>query len=319
MGKKRVFAAFLLVITILAAGCSKNNETTQLSMPDSASYIEEYLYDADYNLYNTTDDAKGYDNYEAKRITSGSVSMETKDFDGVIGRVEGIVREMGGYIENSNMYVAGDSLRRMNYTLRIPSEYYDVAILNISELGKVLSTQSSVSAVTEQYYDSAARLSAKEAEEARLLELIDQAGELSDLILLEQRLASVRTDIEIYTSRMTNIDRKASYASIWINIAEVMDIYSANTLWDRIAKAFKDSLHGIAVFIQNVLVFLVSAALPLVILAVIVLLGWRVFKRFLRRGKIKRSPLKKPDGLDNVQEVVKSLVEDVSNDPQNQK
>ncbi|MDR1703816.1 MAG: DUF4349 domain-containing protein, partial [Clostridiales bacterium] len=139
--------------------------------------------------------------------------------------------------------------------------------------------------VTEQYYDITARLSAKEDEEARLLELIGQAQDLNDLIMLESRLSSVRSDIEYYKSRQTGIDRRAAYSTIYFYIAETADIYDTGSLWGRIREAFGDSLDGVAVFFQGALVFIVSAAVPFIIVAAVLLVGFGVFRRLTRKKK----------------------------------
>ncbi|MDR1703723.1 MAG: DUF4349 domain-containing protein [Clostridiales bacterium] len=303
---KRVFIVFAMAAAVMFSACSKNKSGASDMLMEEKSL---QLYDdASYNMraaaepYTTTEPpapamgafteaetASGDmpDQTTEKRIRTGNLSFETIDFDDAELRAAELAAESGGYVESSNQYRNASNLRRADYVLRVPAEGFNAVMSGLSGLGRVTATGSSEQDVTEQYYDITARLSAKEAEEARLLELIALAENLNDLILLESRLSTVRSDIEHYKSRQAGIDRKASFSTIYLNIIEATDVYDADSLWGRVREAFGDSLDGVALFFQGLLVFIVSAAVPFLIIAAAALVGFIVFRRLMKRRRKK--------------------------------
>jgi hypothetical protein len=117
------------------------------------------------------------------------------------------------------------------------------------------------------------------------LELVAIAVQISDLIQLEQRLSLVRSEIEMFRRQMQSIDMRASFSSIWLYITEELDIYEISTLWERITKAFGNSVDNTVKFFQAVLIFLVSALIPIVLIIIMLLIGRFTFKRLMRRKK----------------------------------
>ena len=139
-----------------------------------------------------------------KIIYSANVQAETTDFDGSLAKLEELVEKYKGWVESSS--VNGSkyddssrgrvSRRSANYTLRFPSDRFDELMGSLSALGNIPYTHTYTENVTAQYYDVQARVTALSTQEQRLLEMMELAETVEDIIILEDRLTEIRYQIE---------------------------------------------------------------------------------------------------------------------------
>ncbi|MCL2703678.1 MAG: DUF4349 domain-containing protein [Defluviitaleaceae bacterium] len=320
----------VIAITALLSGCRRNQDAGygwDTSSPRLYESNYAIMYDSDYADYMYTGLSHSsnfsappspagnifHEELETRRnrqiIRNGSVYMSTRDFDTLTSYVLDLVESFNGYIESTDKYTTHEGLRNQSFSLRVPSGNFEAAMRGIESQGGVRNSSRGQSDVTDHYYDIAARLDARTIEEQRLLELIAQAREIADLILLEQRLSQVRQEIESMRGQLQGMDRRVSYSQIWLSITEERGIYEPGTLLARVAKAFTDSIDATAAFAQTVLVFLVSAIIPLIFIALMLLVGRFTFRRLVRRRR-KRKPAVDKSAL----KAVKLLVEDAKDE-----
>ena len=227
-----------------------------------------------------------------KIIKSGSVDLSTDRFDSDKTRLETLALEMGGFIQQSNIYNRGAG-RYYEAVFRVPAERFSDMKKAVEETGKLISSSENAENVTGQYYDMKERLEAKRVEEERILELIEQADSVETLLALEEYLGRVRTDIDLFESRMKDIDSLSSFSTINVTLTEGLNVQLlANTgnfgqkLWSN----FRSSASGTASFFGNILVFLAGAAVPLALIALVIAVGITAYKRlFLRIGRERLS------------------------------
>ena len=153
-----------------------------------------------------------------KIIYSADATVETTAFDETIGKVSALVEQFGGWIESSS--VSGSnyyqkargtaSTRDASYTLRIPSGRFRELMDSLSGLGNIPYSHIYTENVTAQYYDVQAHLKAYQTQETRLLEMMELAETVEDVIILEDRLTELRYKIESLQSSLNNWDRRVS-------------------------------------------------------------------------------------------------------------
>ena len=136
-------------------------------------------------------------------------------------------------------------------------------------------------------------MKAYQKQEARLLEMMDLAETVEDIITIEDKLTDVRYRIDSLQSSLNNWDRRVSYSSLNLTVKEVQ-VYTPETVvkityGQRLAKAFTNSLKNAGEFFQDLLVFLVSALPTLVILAVLFFVLRPLLKKLHARGKARRA------------------------------
>ena len=239
-----------------------------------------------------------------KIIYSGEAEVETRDFDDSIAKLMEMLEQYGGWIESSSLSGAnyysisrGNSGNRSaSYTLRIPSQHFETVMNSLSDIGNVPYTYTYSENVTAQYYDTQARLTAYETQEARLLEMMEKAETVSDVITIEEKLTELRYQIESLQSTLNNWDRQVSYSTLRVGVTEVGEYTPQpqqsyiQELWQALTGAFKN----LGSFFKDFLVFLVSA-IPTVIVLVVLFF---VLRPVYRKVKTRRKARKEGDGGD---------------------
>ena len=236
-----------------------------------------------------------------KIIYSADATVETTEFDQCLVNLDKLLAANGGFVESSsvngsNYYDSSRgkvSRRTASYTLRIPSANFGGMMDALSTLGNVPYTHMYTENVTAQYYDVEARMKAYQKQEERLLEMMDLAETVEDIITIEDKLTDVRYRIDSLQSSLNNWDRRVSYSSLNLTVKEVQ-VYTPETVvkityGQRLAKAFTNSLKNAGEFFQDLLVFLVSALPTLVILAVLFFVLRPLLKKLHARGKARRA------------------------------
>lgn len=297
--KKRYLAGLVAGVMLIAvAGCGSSSQKAGASMTEAA--VDTYGYASDESAPAEAAEETDWDSgavtsengieavagTDRKLIKTVNLDMQTKEFDLVVENVSKKVQEMGGYIEGSSIWGSSyysDSTRSASYTLRIPSDRLDEFIEAADELGNITYKNESVEDVTLQYVDVESRKKALETEQARLLELLEQADNLEDLLTIESRLSDVRYELENYGSQLRILDNQVDYSTVYLNINEVERITEIKdrTFFEEIADRFSDSLYtvgrGLRRFVIGFLGSLPILAVWAVVVAVLVLILRKVF------------------------------------------
>ena len=303
--------ALLMTLSLCACGAgSKSASYEEYAMEaPAAAYLsadmaaEEAGYGGFAVAGNTsTADEPGSDAPEtdpSKIIYSASATVETTDFDGSIARLLELVEENKGWIESSSMNGAnyrsiarGSSYNRSaSYTLRIPSNKFELLMGSLSEIGNVPYSHTYTENVTSQYYDTQARLTAYQTQETRLLEMMEKAETVNDVIAIEEKLTELRYQIESLQSALKNWDRQVSYSTICLDVTEVSEYTPepqqsyGQELWQALTGAFKD----LGQFFKDLLVFLVSAIPTILVLTALFFIFRPLFRKLAARRREKKA------------------------------
>jgi hypothetical protein len=148
-------------------------------------------------------------------IRAASLQMRVDDVATAHEEVARIARAAQGYIAETT-FNSESGPASATITIRVPSQGLDSVIDRISKLGKLLSKHISAQEVTEEYVDLSSRRRNLEKEEQRLLELLQRAGKMRDLLEVEQTLARVRGQIEQISGRMRYLENRVSLSTVTV-------------------------------------------------------------------------------------------------------
>lgn len=316
--KKRYLAGLMAGLLLLTmAGCGSSSKSAGTEM--AAETMDTYAYTAEASMAEAPAEAAEWESdsgsgavtsengIEAvtetnrKLIKTVSLEMQTKEFDAVVEAVSKKVQEMGGYIEGSDIWgnsYYSNSTRSANYTLRIPSDRLDEFVEAADELGNITYKNESVEDVTLKYVDVESHKKALETEQTRLLELLEQADNLEDLLTIESRLSDVRYELENYGSQLRLLDNQVDYSTVYLGINEVERIVETKerTFFEEIADRFNDSLYivgrGLRGFVIGFLGSLPILAVWAVVIAALVFVLRKIFygKKKDRKTRKKEEP-----------------------------
>ena len=225
-----------------------------------------------------------------KLIWTADLNMETLDFDNMISAMNQSIADFGGYIESS--YVEGGERlsgrvnnRYGSFTVRIPAAKLDEFLNQMGTIGNITSKSKSSENITLEYADNEARKATLELEEQKLMELLEQATVLEDIITLESRLSDVHYRLDGYASTLRKYDDLVDYSTVNISVSEVqkMTEVQAKTLGERISANFSDSIYELKVFGEDLIVFLIGGSPILLIWAIVIAVIVLIIRKLLKR------------------------------------
>lgn len=283
MKKFRVLA-MLLVVVMLFAGCAKEMSPQDNRLPEAAAGNGVYEESAE-----KTESVGIEEN--RKLIRTVTIQAETADLDVILSDLDAQLATLGGYVQNKAVQNGRNSSSRYaTLTLRIPADKLDQFVGHVEDSTNILSSNEKAEDVTLKYAATESRIKALETQEARLLELLAEAKNLNDLLTLENKLASVRQELETVKSQLKLYDSLVDYGTVNLTITEVREYTVVEeeepTAWQRIGEGFVGSLKGVWNILTEIFIFLVVALPYLAIPAIILIVVLVVHK--------KRSHYRKP-------------------------
>ena len=288
--------AVILAAALLAAGCgggSKNEKAAATADTSSSSMMamgapEEAVAESE-AVNGQIASSSGIDSVDTtaqKLIKTVNLTMQTREFDTLLENIQAKTAECGGYVEQSDIsglsYYNTNGYRYAWLTLRIPADRLDEFVTIVSGLGNVTSKNESVDDVTLQYVDVESHIEALETEQARLLELMEQAETMEDIISIESRLSEIRYELQSYESRLRTYDNQVNYSTVTVSIDEVdreTVIEEDPGFFGEIRLRLSDNFYDIGQGLRGFAIWFISSLPYLVLIAVIVWLVIRLLQK----------------------------------------
>ena len=303
---KKLLAILLAALMLLGlAACGANAamkedyyapEDNAYSYGDAPAATEPYnRYDSPEAFYETPN-GSGKSGEAAvsggqKLIRKIRLTVETDDYQAFIEALNGKIAELGGYVEDMEASTSGIT-PRATVVVRVPANQLSALTDGVAGIGNITYKHDSQQDVTLQYVDTESRISALRTEQERLLALLEQAENLTEVLEIEDRLSYVRYELESYERSLRALANQVEYATATIEVSQVRVFTPVETeeegYWEKIGNGLKSSLSGLWEFLKDLFSLFVIALpylflfviLPLIILIVLL-------KRHSRRRKAK--------------------------------
>ncbi len=240
---KRHHSKILITIAVLTASlslaaCGKSRSaaasgTAVYDAADSAADPQTYGYASNSEISSEAADHSD-ENSEItgdKIVYTGSLTIETLNYEETISSITKQISSLNGIIQSQNEYdqdtswYTGSSLRNSNrymyLTARIPTESFETFMNSAGDSGKVTSRSSSTENISKQYHDNDIEIESLETQEKRLLEMLDQAETVEDMVTIDSRLSEVQTELNQKRSARSSMDTDVAYSTVTIEIDEV--------------------------------------------------------------------------------------------------
>ncbi|MDO4303324.1 MAG: DUF4349 domain-containing protein [Bacillota bacterium] len=296
--------AILAALGLILTGCggskmSAEATTDDAAACDTASYAtgDIYSYDTaeasaeEYEMDEGGSQAPEVQDTARKLIRNVDLQVETEEFDNLLSTISKRTESLSGYIEESYTYNGstyyGRGNRSASLTIRIPADRLDDFLSEISEVSNVISRNESITDVTLQYVDMESHKKALLAEQERLLELIEQAENVEDIITIESRLSEVRYQLESMESQLRTMDNQVSYSTIYLSIEEVKQYtpVAEQSIGEKIVTGFTGSLKDVGVGLMNFVIGIIINLPYLVFWAVVILIVVLIIRAVIRRKR----------------------------------
>ena len=268
-------------------------------MDYEAAYAEEGYIENDTSSGGLVNENSNASN--RKLIKTVDMSVETEKYDDLLVNLTSQIKQLGGYIEYQYEYngrtfadyeYSGN--RNANWTVRIPTARFDEFVVQVDESTNITNKTERVTDVTLQYVDLESHKSALLAEQKRLLELVENADTIEEIITIEQRLSDVRYEIESMESQLRMLNDQIDYSTINLNIQEVKRVTAVvenPSVWDRIKKGFSESSYSLGEGLVNLFVWFIVNIPYLVVWAIVIVVGIVVVKKIIKRKDRKKEKI----------------------------
>lgn len=325
---KAGFAAVLLTAAVLVSGCGGSGKDSYAAPQEAAGGSGNYrgdaaatssnsAYEEDYEYEAAAAEEAAMDSAEApaegapteagirqaqdgeKIVYTANLEIQTLGYDESVKSIRRKITAAGGFIEaeyesdsNYRWYEENSegSTRYLSLTIRIPSEQFNAFLESLEGDGKVTSRSVNASNISQRYSDTEATKKALEIEQERLLQMMDRAETIEDMITVEARLSEVEQELNNYRTQLSGMDRDVQYSTIYVNLQEVRRYSQAVTevtYLERLQEAAEDAITGFVDFLQGLSLFVVrNFPYLLILLVLILLIGRRIRKNRERRARL---------------------------------
>ena len=265
--------AMIMVLTLLTA-CGGSSQSAPAMKGDYA--MEEIAAEApaamaNGSLSDSSESGTGALPENRKWITTVYMDAETEDLDALLEDLSQRINALNGYVEDQDIYNGSANAtyrrRNANLTIRIPADDVDKFMQEVEGISNVISKNLNREDITLNYTATESKIPALKTEEARLLELLAKAENMSDLLEIEARLSDVRYELERYSSQLRLYDNQVNYATIHLSVSQVVEYtpVAEKTVWERIRDGFSDSLEGLWDGLVDLFVWILVASPYLVV------------------------------------------------------
>lgn len=303
--KKGFATAFcgILTMAILLGGCAKqadqlqfytNNSKTAES-PTVGGFYEKsesssLYYDSADTAFaeDVADDDVFYDG--RKIIYNSSYNIQTDKFDNSNEKLKELCRKYNAYFESSEVYGTKEKANRHGvYQIRVPSDKYASFNSEAGSIGVIVRSSENNRDITEQYFDTEARLASAKLREERLLAILETADTLDNILLLEAELADVRYEIESLSGSIRKYDSLISYSTVNVNIEEAVEPVEIKavpkTFSEKALQSISNGFEDFGRFWQNVAIFLLYNLPSVIIFALIITIICVIIRKNIRKSR----------------------------------
>lgn len=207
-----------ILLLLMSFGCSENNDSSIMRL-SSPSYETNQLEKS------TTDETE--ESIENNAITSdrklikkGDVEFESDDISASRNLILESVKKHKGYISSEDEYKSSGRISN-TFEIRVPAESFDQLLTDATKgVSKFDSKSIEVKDVTEEFLDVEARLKTKKELESRYLEILQKAGNVKEILQVEEQIGNLRADIEAIEGRLRYLKSRISLSTLTITIYE---------------------------------------------------------------------------------------------------
>ena len=280
--KYNVLALFAIFSVFLLFGCTAITGQPQNTATSSGGSA----YDTS-NIVSAPSSAPAPSSLDARDLSAkqviktgyATIEVPVGQLDAKLAQLKTIIAADGGQVDSMSYYES-DATKQYDVTARVTPAIFDSITDKLRPLGTLKSMNTNSQDVTLQYTDLQARIDNLKVEEGRLLELYNKSDNVSDIIAVEQQLASVQTELESDISQKNYLDNQITLSTITITLQEAAPVVPANPFvpLSDIVAAFLGALGMGIVVLAGLAGFAIPVIIVLAILFVVAKQAWNYWK-----------------------------------------
>lgn len=186
------------------------NGTRMMKLYENSKYASEDAFaEASYEPELEEVETDSSSGQSKKIIRNGNVTVEVPALNQAQTVIEEWVKKYGGYISNSSQ---GE--KALHVTAHIPQDKFSQAIAECGDFGRLISRNMTSRDVSDDYYDLDTRLETKRVLLEKLKGYLKDAKNVDEIMKVENKIASVTSELESMQSRMNRLSKEIDYSQI---------------------------------------------------------------------------------------------------------
>lgn len=294
MKKSWMYAVFVFLFLVISA-CSQSNSTKEAEITKDEAFMTEEGYDANSEVVESKasvirEEAPPLSTSSVRKVMySAHLHTEVDDTKSVIHQLKDEAEKRNGYLIESSVSEM-EEFTESYVSFRIPQEKFEEFLSTIKKHVKnVKNEQVTGTDVTDEYVDLQSRLKAKKAVEERLLQFLNQAEKMEDVIRISTELANVQEEIERIKGRIQYLDNKTDFATVHVYLSEAKAPAVSTdefNMGERIKHQWIASLNGLFKALSGMIIFIIGNAPIWITIFVSGFLGFKMYQKLvLKKGK----------------------------------
>ena len=149
-------------------------------------------------------------------VRTVTMSLVASDVSSSVDQIGAVARELGGWV------VATDrNSRHYGFVaIRVPAQVLDDAVVRLRRLAvEVVSESSTSDDVTDEYVDTQSRLKTLRATEESMLQLMQQAANVEEALLVRNELVEIQAEIESLLGRIKFLEQTSAFSLIEVELS----------------------------------------------------------------------------------------------------
>ena len=155
-------------------------------------------------------------------IYTAQLTVRARNVSDAVSRATAVAAGAGGYVaaENASSDPKHPDRSIATVELKIPVAAYAATLAGLSgnALGTQLSLHQQAQDVTQQVADTGSRVTSDEAAIAQLRALLSRAGNVGDLLSVQNQIDSQESDLEAMLAQQRALNRETAYATVTLTI-----------------------------------------------------------------------------------------------------
>ena len=223
-----------------------------------------------------------------RMIRSASIEMIVEHPAEVADRITALAEKLGGYLVSADG--AGQNATLANIMVCVPVAEFEAARTEIRQLGlRVENEKFEARDVTQQYVDQAATIRNLQAQELQYLEILRQANNVPNMMVVAEKLSEVRGMIEKRQAEFNSLSHQSETVAIAISLRTEREQQVFGIDWRPLYElkvAASNGLESVAAYataMMTILFYVPAVLLWVGTIFVAAVLGWKAVQWVRRR------------------------------------
>jgi hypothetical protein len=228
-----------------------------------------------------------------KIIFTGSADVSVEDYDKAVRELKALVKNLNGFISNTDNSGTSGGQRAGTYTVRVPVDNFDTFMEDIEKIGELRHSKTNSQDVTDQYIDVEAQMKTDKVIEEGLHKLHDKIAEKGvseELFRVEERLRTIRAQILASERRLQRWDKDAAMSTVVVKLEQRKEYAPAGApdFGTTVSRTWEGSVNALAAFGRGFVLFAVAVAPWVPLFAVVTSPLWFLLWRQWRKARPAR-------------------------------